>query len=61
MNKPNATPPNAVCAKASPNRANFLKTRNSPTVLQNNEIAIPEIKAYCTDKSDKNSIVIFNQ
>ena len=49
MNRPNATPPKAVCAKASPNNANFLRTKNNPTVLQNNAIAIPEISAYCTD------------
>ena len=61
MNKPNATPPKAVCAKASPNNANFLRTKNNPTVLQNNAIAIPEISAYCTDWSDKNSKTILYQ
>ena len=32
MKRPNATPPNAECARASPNRENFLRTRQTKII-----------------------------
>jgi hypothetical protein len=61
MKRPNATPPNAECARASPNRENFLKTRNKPTALQTREMAIPDISACGIDSYDTASKVILHQ
>ena len=61
MKRPNATPPNAECARASPNRENFLKTRNSPMALQRMEMAIPDTKACGMDSYDTASKVILHQ
>jgi hypothetical protein len=61
MKSPNATPPNAECAKASPNRENFLKTKNRPTALQSREMAIPDINACGIDSYDTASKVILHQ
>ena len=61
MKSPNATPPNAECAKASPNKENFLKTKKRPIALQSNEMAIPDISACGIDSYATDSKVIVHQ
>ena len=61
MKRPNATPPNAECAKASPNREYILKTRNSPTALQRMEMIIPDASACGMDSYVTASKVILDQ
>ena len=61
MKRPNATPPNAECARASPNKEYLLKTKNSPTALQRMEMIIPDTKACGIDSYDTASKVILDQ
>ena len=61
MKSPNATPPNVECAKASPNRENFRKTKNKPIALQSKEMAIPDINACGIDSYATDSKVILHQ
>ena len=61
MKRPNATRPDAECARASPNRENLLKTRNSTTALQRMEMIIPDTSACGIDSYDTASKVILDQ
>jgi len=61
MERPNATPPNAECARACPNKEYLHKTKKSPTALQRMEMIIPDTSACGIDSYDTASKVILHQ